>query len=94
MKLLAPIEVTVNSIPVGKYARFVWRRDGKYLLRLIRIDISYRAIPVAIARYTYLLEIERHTGYTVLTFNLFGKSWLINIGKRQFYVQRIHQETE
>lgn len=84
----------MNSIPVGAFSRFVWHREGRYLLRLTRIDVLMKREALAVANYSYILEIERHTGYTLVTINLFGKSWLINIGKRQFYVERINQETE
>jgi hypothetical protein len=94
MKLLTPIEVTVNSIPLGRYAKFMWHEDSRYLLRLVRIDISYREIPVAIAHYTYLLEIERHTGYIVVTIHLFGKTWIINLSKRNFYVQSTNRKNQ
>ena len=84
----------MNSVPTGSFSRFMWSHDNRYLLRLIRIDISCKREVVAIAHYSYLLEIEKHAGYIVATINLFGRSWLANIGKRQFYVQRIHQEAE
>jgi hypothetical protein len=88
------VEVTFNGIPAGQFAPFIWQKQGKYLLALRRINLSYRGALTASAHYRYLLSVEKHAGYTVLTFHLFGRSWLINIGKRQFYVQRIHQETE
>jgi hypothetical protein len=89
------IEVLVNGVPAGTFTRFALHRDGKYLLRLIRIDVSSKPHTLtAVAHYSYLLEIEKHTGYVVVILNLFNKSWLINIGRRQFYVQRINQETE
>ncbi len=94
------IEVVANGVPAGRFTRFAWRREGKYLLRLIRIEVSIQqARPSAAhfsatAHYSYLLGVEKHTGYTLLTINLFGKSWLVNIAKKGFYVQPIHQETE
>jgi hypothetical protein len=87
------IEIIVNGIPTGAFSRFAWHRDGRYLLKLIGIDVSCRREPVAVARYAYFLEVEKHSGYTVVTVNLFGKSWLIHLG-RNIYVQRINQETE
>lgn len=82
----------MNGLPAGSYARYVWHRDGKYLLRLIRIDVSHQPhILTAVARYSYLLEIQKHAGYLVITINVLG-SWLVYIGKRKFYVQRIDQE--
>jgi hypothetical protein len=94
MKLSKPIEVTVNSIPAGQFTRFAWHKDGKYLLRLVRIDISYQRTLVATAHYTYPLEAERHAGYTVITVHLFGKTWIVNLSKRNFYVQRINNQSE
>lgn len=88
------LEITVNGIPAGQFTRFAWHKDGSYLLRLKRIDLSYRRTLNATAHYSYLFAVEKHAGYTLITLNLFGHSWLINIGRKQFYVQRIHQETE
>jgi hypothetical protein len=94
MKPSKPIEVTVNSIPAGQFTRFAWHKDGKFLLRLVRIDISYRETLVATAHYTYPLEIECHAGYVIATIHLFGKSWLVHFGKRSFYIERINKQAE
>jgi hypothetical protein len=89
------IEITVNGIPADTFQRFIWNRDGKYLLQLIRIDVSHKPHTLtAIARYSYPLEIEKHKGYIVAIVHLLGRSWLINIGRRQFYVQQINKEAE
>jgi hypothetical protein len=89
------VEVTVNGIPAGTFTRFAWHRDGRYLLRLARIDVTCKPHTfTAIAHYHYVLAVEKHRGYLVATANLFGRSWLINITKRGIYVQRIHPETE
>jgi hypothetical protein len=95
MKHSRQIEVLVNGVPAGTFTRFAWHREGKYLLRLVRIDVTSKSHHLtAIAHYSYPLEIERHTGYIIIVLHLFNRSWLINIGKRQFYVEHINQETE
>ena len=86
------IEVTLNGVPAGAFPWFIWRRDGRYFLRLRRIEVAHRE-PLAVARYAYLFEVEKHTGYSVVTVHLFGRSWLIYLG-RKCYVQQIDQETE
>ena len=89
------VEVTVNGAPAGAFTRFAWHRDNKYLLRLVRIDVSHKPHHLtAVAHYSYPLEIERHAGYIVVILHLFNRSWLFNIGKRNLYVQQIDQETE
>jgi len=88
------IEVVVNGVPAGIFTRFAWYRDGKYLLRLVRIDVSSKPHHLtAVAHYSYPLEIEKHQGYVVIIVHLFGRSWLFNLGRRQFYVQQIDKET-
>ena len=94
MKLFqAQIEVVVNGVPANMFRRFIWNRNGKYLLQLIRVDVSCKPHSLtAIAQYSYPLEIQKHAGYILVTLHLFGRSWLINIGRKQFYVERIHRE--
>lgn len=88
------LEITVNGVPAGQFTHFAWRRDGRYLLKLRRIDLSYKLTLNATAHYGYLFAVEKHAGYILITLNLFGHSWLINFGRKQLYVQRIDQETE
>ena len=87
------IEVVVNGVPAGTFSRFMWHRNGRYLLRLIRVDVSVKREIIGVAHYTYILEIEKHKGYTLVTVNMFGGSWLINFGRR-LYVERLNKQEE